>query len=223
VKKKQALPMKEILIAGGVLAAILAIALVIGYFKKSGVTELEKAAQKQTEILERNIASGTAELKKAVDLGSQFCIGKDTIDPKDPSKLFAPFKGNAKIYNVIYNRDFKDKKQVDKHEQFTLVDDLEHRTLKELNKNIPDDKDLKDVSVRYALADEKGKQVAVVVAKKMIRTKDDNVNSGGQIMVIVLAEEDDFFKKALSKTFDAPKPVEVKTPATEKAATPEKK
>ncbi len=229
MKKKQKLPMKEILIAAGALAAILVIALVIGYFKKSTVSELEGKNRAQVEILERNVKLATDELKKAVGLGTLYCVGKETGELKDTSaKLLAPFKSNPKIYNIFYGRDFKDKKQAEKHEQIALNDDQEHRTLDELNKAIPEDlnkaiqedKDLKDATVKYAMAHEGDKKIAVIIAKKIVRSaKEDNVNSGGQITVIVRAEEDDFFKKAMSKTFDAP----VKAPETKPAATDAKK
>ena len=211
--------MKEILIAAGVLIGILALALTIGYFKGSGVSEKEKEHQAQVQILERNVKSATDELKKAVDIGASYCIGKEPGETKDvAAKLLAPFKGNAKIYNVFFNKDFKDKKQTEKHEQVALVDDQEHRTLDELNKLMPEEKeskDMKDVSVKYALAREGDKRIPVIIAKKVIRAaKEELVNMGGQITVIVRAEEDNFFHAALQKTFEDPK-TETKPAGTE--------
>ena len=105
----------------------------------------------------------------------------------------------------------------------TQDDDQEHRTLEELNKAMPEDKenkDLKDVTIKYAMGHEGDKKIALVIAKKIIRSpKEDIVNSGGQITVIVRAEEDKFFKSAMSKTFDTP----AKAPDTKPAATEAKK
>lgn len=207
--------MKEILIAAGGLLAILAIALTVGYLRSGERKKNEDVVEVQVRILESNVKLAKDELKKAVDLGTLFSVGKETIDPKDPSKLFAPFKGNSKIYNVIYNRDYKDKKQTEKHDMFALVDDPDHRALKELNKTgIPDEKDL---IVKYGLASDKDKLIPVVLATKIIHpAKEDLVNTGGKIMVVVLAEEDDFFRKAIQKVIEGPKqPAPTETKPTE--------
>jgi hypothetical protein len=112
---------------------------------------------------------------------------------------------------VIYDRAYKEKKSTsDKHDTKKMVDDPDHMAVLTISKG----KDFPpDLNINYGFA--LGKTQPVVIAKKVVMpATDDHVNTGGQIIVIVLADEDDIFKRASG--VETPKaPVDSKTPAAD--------
>ena len=190
-KKKPPLPVKELLIAGGLVVLLTGVAIVVYVVKSGKRNEVNGYIIHQQEIFDNNIKLGKDAMDKAAKAGTLFVVGK-TEAGFDEKSLFASFKDDPKIYNVIYDHGYKDKRPGEKHDIKKLFDDPEHYTISSLNKT----KDYPpDLSVAYGFA--QGKAIPVVVAKKTVKpNQGDVVNTGGVIIVVVKAEEDDFFKRA---------------------------
>ncbi|HLX63108.1 MAG TPA: hypothetical protein VKX17_17695 [Planctomycetota bacterium] len=196
------MPMKEMIIAGSVLGAILVIALVVWKIKSGEVNQKKSEENARTEIRERNFKLAEDELPKAITAGTNFVIGKDPITAENEDKLFTSFKNNPKIYNVIYTHQFVDRRKPDEtqDQSVAMIKDIDHTRKFIQLQNANTVKEEQDQKINYALATENGLWIPVVMARREIKTKPpDKVNPGGWIMVIVRAESDETFAKAIAK------------------------
>jgi len=193
----------ELIIAGGVLG-LLAIACGAFYVmrtneKKQVLGELEK----RVEILNKNWKKGEEAFARADTAGRLYVMGKEEFSP---DKQLAPFKGDADIWNVIYEKRYKDKKAADKTE-VKAVDDTR---MKLYPMNSPA-KAEGDFSMTYGFADAEKKMPVVIASKNIKGPEGDTANLGGKITVVVKAEEDHNFENARNY-----KPPEKKEKAVEK-------
>jgi hypothetical protein len=224
-RKQAPLPIKEMMIAGGGILLIIAICLVIYVVKNGEQRDAKAKIKQQNDLYEANIELGRSELARAEKVGTLFIVGEETVPEKDRTKLFGPFEGNKQIFNVIYDRGYMDKKSRNaeaKHDVRMLNDDPERYKFAMLSKGVDEGK----LNISYILVNN-GKTPAIK-AKKVIPGKpNDPANAGGQIEVWVLAQQDDYFERAMKKTSEglvtdatpaATKPAS--TPTTTAATTP---
>jgi hypothetical protein len=138
-------------------------------------------------VEKRNFALAFDQFSKADAAGRLYVMGKEEADE---SKLLASFRGDEKIYNVIYERSLKEKRGANTTEQKALFPDrLLFHTM-----STPFKED-QEVKMNYGLAD--GKATPIVIAKKFVKAAEgDQANLGGTITVVVRAEKDRNFTKA---------------------------
>ncbi len=178
----------------GVLLAILVLALVIGKIRGGTAAEVERSKAAQVEIFNRNVDLARAEIQKATSVWTlakieelfqehQGCTPKRIkakVTAAVKEKLFAPYIGNTKIYNVWYVRDYKDRKSKGetKPDQYQLFEDMEHLSINKLTN--PDyTKDEPDLNICYGLT--AGKSIPVVMARKLLHPlRDDAINAGAK-------------------------------------------
>lgn len=226
-KKKPPMPMKEMLIAGAVVLVMFVVAMIV-WMQKSGEQRKAKADEEANlKAFEANIERGKTAMEKANRVGALYVIGR-TDDKFDDQSLFVPFKTDSNIINAFYERSFKDRRGTVKHEMKKMSEDIDRTTgittVSNKYKEYPP-----DLTINYGFA--QNGAVPVVIAKKTYKSaKDDVVNLGGVITVVVKAEDDKTFEQARN----APKkgeekaapPVENKAPAPapdNKAPAPENK
>jgi hypothetical protein len=204
-----------LMVCFGALGFMGLVAGVIFVTKNSEKKKVENAKNEEQEKYENNIKLGFDYFAKAETAGLLYCMGTDKdINEKEKmrDKLFAAFKGDDKVYNVLFERRYKDKKAKEKSDQEFLFPERNRieRTEKGEMKN--------EVRVVYGFAD--GKTIPLVVGSKNIKpTEGDQANLGGSITIMVKAQEDHIFKT----TRDAkPKNAVESAPATEKAPEPAK-
>ena len=206
----------------GILGFMGLVAGILFVTKSSEKKKVEALKTAEEEKYENNIKLGFEYYQKAETQGLLYCMGKENEallgdKAKMREKLFAPFVGDDKVYNVLYERRFKDKKAKEKPEQEFLFPERNRidRTEKGEMKN--------EIRVVYGFAD--NKTIPLVVASKNIKPQEgDQANLNGQITIMVKAEEDHIFKTTRDhKPQPAPgAPAAETPPATEKAPEPAK-
>jgi len=179
---------KELMICFGVIAVLAVAAVVLFFVQRSHNVIIIRKIEVLKEIFERNMKLGFDTYQRAENAGLLFVTGKD--DKATDDKLFGAFKSDSKIYNVIFDRIYKDKKNQTKTEQRSMFKDrlrIESIESKGREEN--------GVSANYGFAEDK--TIPIVVAKKFIKpVQGDSANLGGAIMVIAKAESDDVFENA---------------------------
>ena len=218
VKKKVRGVGKELMICFGILG-FMALTAVVLYIVLSGRNkEIIIRVTEQKDIFKRNMKLGFDSYQRAETVGLLYVLGKEPTATDD--KLFGPFKSDDKIYNVVYDRVYKDRRNQPKTEQKAMHTD---RLRVDSIEKSEEDKD-SGVRVKYGLAE--NKTIPIVIASKMIKgPKDDNANMGGSITVIAKAEADEVFEKAKKPKATpekAEKPEKVEKPAEKPADKVEK-
>ncbi|HEY3320621.1 MAG TPA: hypothetical protein VGP72_09165 [Planctomycetota bacterium] len=178
-----------------------AIAVVVLLALAVGVTGLVRHAQwlktkgeieKQEAIKEANLQRGQDVWRNAEKAGLLYVLGRETPalledDAKLRARLFEPFVKDERVYNVIFERRYRDRQRRDQTDAKYLYAD---RTRIDVLNLVNEERS--GVRLQYALADRKN--VNCVFATKIIPAPgDDNVNLGGMITVLVRAEEDNRF------------------------------
>lgn len=184
---------KELLLCFGVLALMGIGAVVLGVIRSGQAKKVTDIKGERERIFNDNMKLGFDMYQKAETIGLLWVMGKD--DKATDDKLFGPFKNDDKVYNIVYDRNYKDKKNASKMEQKAMfpdrlrVEKVEHG------------KEDNGIRVSYGLAD--NKSLCIVLASKPIKPQEgDSANLGGMITIIAKAEQDDFFTKA--KTAKSP-------------------
>ena len=190
----------ELLYAAGIIAVLGIIALVLGVMKNGKQKEVETLIHERQQALDDNMKLGKDAYRIAETAGMLYVMGKeegipaekkDALPAKLDEKLFGSLRSDSKIYNVIYERNFKDKKNKEQTDQRAL--NPNRLTLN----SIPEYGEVDhDVKVMYGFAE--NKTVNVVIASKSIPPEaNDAANLGGIITVIVRANPDERFERAL--------------------------
>jgi hypothetical protein len=177
---------KEILIALGVIGALGVLALIMYMTKSSQLKEVGDIEKERKRIFEENMRRGEDAYVKAEAAGKLWAMGKDN----NTDKLFAPFQGDSKVYNVIYDRNTKDKRGNSKAEQ-KAMDPAKLSIIKFDNKS---KEGSTGAQIQYGFGDNRTKPI-VVASKAIAPEAGDQVNGGGRITVIVDAEWDDWLRK----------------------------
>lgn len=191
--------------------------------KSSEKKKVESIKNENLERYESNIKLGFDYFQKAETQGMLYCMGKENEallgdKAKLREKLFAPFVHDEKIYNVLYERRYKDKKAKEKPDQEFLYPERNRidRTEKGELKN--------EIRVVYGFAE--NKTIPLVVASKTIKPQEgDQANLNGSITVMVKAQEDNIFKTTREHKPQNPPGGAAAggtAPATEKAPEPAK-
>ena len=179
----------ELLIAAAVLGGLGVLAVVMYFVKQNQVRDVESKLEQRVEVLNRNWKMAQEKFQTAYNTGLTFVMGKEEVSE---DILKAPFLGDDKIYNVIFIRNYKDNKNKDKTQVVTI--DQGRMRIEKMGNPSKEDGDLK---MNYALAE--GRTLPIVVAERFIKPeKDDKANMGGTITIIVKAEKDHNFEKAMS-------------------------
>ncbi|MCY3021826.1 MAG: hypothetical protein NTW87_22685 [Planctomycetota bacterium] len=175
----------ELVIAFGVIALLGVVALVLNVVR----TKEQRQVAGEIEVRERtyreNLELGANMYVKAEAAGMLFVMGKEEKASDD--KLFGPFRNEEKIYNVIYDRNYKDRGKQTKNEQRAMFPD--RLRVEKMERG----KEENSLRLNYAYAD--SKTVPLVIANKSIKAAEgDAANLGGSITVIVKAREDRYFE-----------------------------
>lgn len=194
--KKKARGGPELMIAAGIIVVLGVTAAGLYVMRKNEHADVIRKLEEAVRVEKENFALAFDMFSKADAAGRLFVMGKEEADE---GKLLASFRGDEKIYNVIYERSLKEKRGANKTEQKALHSD---RLLFHTMSN-PFKED-QDVKMNYGLAD--GKATPIVIAKKFIKSAEgDQANLGGTITVVVRAKTDRSFANAQTA-----KPVEEK-------------
>jgi len=180
----------ELMIAIGVIA-VLGLSSVAIYVSKSGQKrEADSIKAKRDEVLESNMKKAEEVYNRASNTGKKFVMGKEAAD-FDTVKLFEPFKSDSNVYNVIYDRNYKDRRGKDKTDQKAMYP--EKLRLEKM------DFSQERIGVRYNYGFAENKTIPIVIGSMLIPgEKDDAANMGGSITIITVAEEkgDFYFESA---------------------------
>lgn len=203
----------ELLIAGGVIAALTVIAGILYVVRQGQQRESDALKGEQNSELLANLTVTKEVLTKAHETGLLWVLGKNP-DKEDKAEeiLFAPFKADPNVYNIIYERFSVDKRFQPQNVKIPMYKDRKTEGKFDIAgtrmERIPQFKADSDTTYKYALAE--SKTVMLVSAIKSIKGEPDNkINTGGTIEVIIRAknDKDDLFSNALK-----PKKKEVEQP-----------
>jgi hypothetical protein len=178
---------KELLICFAVLGFMGVGAVVLGVIRSGQAKKVSVIKDERERIFNDNMKLGFDTYQKAETAGLLWVMGKD--DKATDDKLFGLFKNDDKIYNIVYDRNYKDKKNASKMEQKAMVSD--RLRIDKVERGKEDN----GIRVSYGLADNRTR--CIVIASKPIKAQEgDSANLGGMITIIANAEQDDFFLKA---------------------------
>jgi len=206
MKKRRGGP--ELIIAAGIIAVLGIVSAVIFVNKNKKINEVESSIKEHQDIFDTNMKTGYDGYMKAENSGLLYVLGKEKDDimndeAKLTSRLFAPFQGDDKVYNVLFERRYKDKKAKEKTDQKFMFPERNRI------ERIEHGKTVNEVRVTYGFAE--NKSVNLVWAEKLVNAeKGDQANMGGKITILMKATEDKVFKAAREKKpldpATAPKP-----------------
>lgn len=180
-KKGKAVGGKELLIAFGVIALLAAVVIFKSMSTNSKIKGIEDAKNAKLEAEIKNYEAAEKAVRSAEDKGALLLVGKEEFDE---AKHFGPFKADPSIYNVIYERTYKDKKGEEKHFHKALHPDK--LTFMKTGYG----KEEQGVRINYALAE--NKTVNVVMGVKNIKLpENDTLNVNAMVTVIVKAPMED--------------------------------
>ncbi|MBI3830731.1 MAG: hypothetical protein HY291_14515 [Planctomycetes bacterium] len=170
---------KELMI-GGIVIVVLCVAVGIMYVQKNteirDATEAKRLANKATED---NIDRAKTAFRDAERAGMAFVTSKN--EKATDEELFGSLKGNDTVYNVVFNRNYTDKRRSNQTEQRPMF--KERMTPLGIGTSLgtPD-----GIQINKGTADN-GSTEIVIARKNYMADKDDKTNSGGEILVIVKA------------------------------------
>ncbi|HYG76314.1 MAG TPA: hypothetical protein VEK08_15015 [Planctomycetota bacterium] len=201
IKKKQR-GGPELMIAGGVIALLGIVAAVIYVNKSKKINDVESGKREQQELFDNNMKLGFDYYMKAENSGLPYVLGREKDDiindeQKLASRLFSQFQGDDKVYNVLFERRYKDKKAKEKTDQKFMFPD------KNRIERVDRGTEMNKVRVTYGFAE--NKSIPLVWAEKIIPSEQgDQANLGGKITVLVKATEDNVLRAAKERKPDAP-------------------
>ena len=166
---------KELMICLGVVGILVVVVLALYIQRNSEKATASRNERERNAAKEANIERGIEEYRKAEQVGLNYILGK-VNDPPDLKAL-----NSDKVYNVILTRRFKDlKKRKDDFVQVTSNTNQIHEVGK--GASLPG----KD-EIQLSMGVIEGKEVVFAEKRFSITDKDDKVNQGGEITVIVYA------------------------------------
>lgn len=169
----------ELAIGLGVLTLLIVVCVVLYVQRNQEKRDFDAETKATNRAKEENIDNAMAAFRQAEAVGMAFVTSKNEKATED--ELFAPFRSSSNVYNVVYNRQYKDKKravQTDQHalhkERLTSVGIGGTLAMKE--------------GVAINLGKAEGNSIDIVIARKSYSPdKDDKSNNGGEILVIINA------------------------------------
>jgi len=173
---------KELIICLGVLAVLLVVCGVLYATKSRERQRIEVKNRREREIQERNEDLAYQYFLKAQSVGTGFVTGK-TPDAA-PAALFAPFTGDNRVHNVIYRRDYRDRKNAPKTDQRAMYNDRLSFT-KIASRAAT--REQGTVQINNGVV---GDEPIMIAGKHYEPEQGDRVNAGGDVTVIVKAGKD---------------------------------
>lgn len=192
---------KELMIAFAIIAVLAGIVIVKSMSNNAKIKGIKDAENAKLEAQTKNYEAAAKLARSAEDKAALMLVGKEEFEE---GKHFGSFKADPGVYNVIYERSYKDKKGEEKHFHKALYPD--RLTFVKTGFGTEEN----GVRINYALADNKASNVVMAV-KNIKLPEGDNLNVSAMITVIVKAPmEDPRFDLARnakdpSKEKDAPK------------------
>lgn len=186
---------KELMIAAGVLAVLAGGVIFKSMQNSSKQKAVTQAIEAKAEAERMNYDAAEKVWRLAEEKGHDLLFGKEEFNE---AKHFGAFRSDPNVYNVVYERRFKDKKGNEKPQQNALYADK----LSLVKTDYGTERD--GLRINYALAD--GKATNVIIAVKNMKIPEgDTLTVSAQLTVIVKAPaEDDKFNKA--RNAQAPEP-----------------
>ena len=177
----------ELLIAAGVLGLLAVVCIAFYVMRTNERQAAESELEKRISVETRNWKKALESFDKAYNAGQQYIVGKEEFSPE---KHQNPFKADPEIINVIYEKNYKDKKAANKTDVKSV--DETRLTLYPMNKS----KEEGDIRLSYGFADS-AKNIPVIIATRSIKGPEgDQANLGGKITVVIKAENDHNFDNA---------------------------
>lgn len=205
--KAKAVGGKELLIAFGVIALLAAVVIFKSMSTNSQIKAVNDAKEAKEQAQIKNYEAAEKAVRAAEDKGALLLVGKEEFDE---GKHFGSFKADPGIYNVIYERTYKDKKGEEKHFHKALYPDK--LTFMKTGYG----KEENGVRINYALAE--NKTVNVVMGVKNLKLpENDNLNVNAMVTVIVKAPMEDSRFDAARAAKDPSKKVDEAPKDAEKA------
>ncbi len=171
----------EMMICLGVLGVLVIAVGVFWKIKKDEQAAYAQSIREKRRAREANLNRAYKAFINAERIGKPFVIGNAT-DAK-PEDLLSSLKGDDKIYNVIFDRNYKNKKNKAETQQIAM-DSSRMRVTRYGKSEIKT-----GITMTYAKAN--NETLPVFLAEKTYKAEEgDKVNQGGRITVIVLAEEE---------------------------------
>lgn len=170
---------KELMI-GGIVIVVLCVAVGIMYVQKNGeIRSAEEAKRLANKATEDNLDRAKTAFRDAERAGMAFVTSKN--EKATDEELFGSLKSNEVVYNVVYNRNYTDKRRSSQTEQRAMY--KERLTSVGIGSSLgtPD-----GIQINTGKADN-GSLDIVIARKNYTADKDDKTNSGGEILVIVKA------------------------------------
>ena len=178
----------ELMIAAGVIVFLGLIALVLHSQRKGEKEQADRDIAAAEKSFNANMQAGFSALGRAENAGFAFVTGKDTKLSDD--QLFGPFRTDDRVYNVIYDRNFKDERIPFRSDQKAMS---EARLRVERMDTIGREEN--GAKCCYGFADNRSQPI-VIAAKSFKAADGDAVNLGGTITVVVKVETDRKFERA---------------------------
>lgn len=169
---------KPLVVAGVVIGVLLLTVLFLYSIRSNEKQQVLSAEKKLKETREKNEDTAFQAAQKAVLAGTSYVSGRD--EKIADEQLFSPFRGDENIYNVIFTRQYKDKKMQSKFDQ------------KIMNKEVVSIKTFTATVSREGIQMNRGVTAddtqPLMVAKKIIPSDpSDKINMGGDITVVTKA------------------------------------
>lgn len=179
---------RELVICFGVIGFLGVVALLLSVQRSGEKRRADEVLADQERAFKANMELGFARLQRAETTGLLFVKGKD--GSATPDKLFGSFRNDDKVYNVIYDRHYKEERVPLKTEQKALYPER-------LRIEKMDGVSKEDAGVRCCYGFAENRSVPLVVATKSIKADEgDTANLGGMITVMVRAENERRFDNA---------------------------
>lgn len=177
------------------IAVLAGVVMFLAFRNSSKQKAVTQALQQKEEAERANYEAAEKLFRLAEEKGHNLLFGKEEFNE---AKHFGGFRSDPAVYNVVYERRFKDKKGNEKPAQHAMYPDK----LSLIKTDYGTERD--GLRINYALADGKATNVIIAV-KNMKPPEGDTLTVSAQLTVIVKAPvEDEKFNKA--RNAQAPEP-----------------
>lgn len=161
-------------IALGVIALMIVGAIVVYSNNKSKIQQADDTKRRIEKAREENEMRGLKYMQRALEAGAAYIRG-ETPEATDDA-LFGSLRGEADIYNVIFERNYKDRRNKSQTEQKKMNGNTSYNQTSQ-------DWKKEDITVHTGTASD---GQALVVSKRMVPAKEgDKANLGGWVIVMV--------------------------------------
>ncbi|MCZ7649307.1 MAG: hypothetical protein M5U26_29295 [Planctomycetota bacterium] len=173
----------ELAICLGILVVLLVTCGVMWSYRNNERSEFERETRAKKAAQEANEDKAYQAFNRALSVGASFIKGENANMTDD--ELFASFRSDPDVYNVIFNRMYKDKRNKDQTDQRTM--DKSRLRIKQFGGG----------SIKDGISISRGKAendtMDIMIATKRVNAEEGNkANLGGDILIMVKAVKADF-------------------------------